>query len=309
LRASRDEATDLEAILRDPAADKDMAGLAREELEALRPRIESLEQDLKILLLPKDAADERSAIVEVRAGTGGDEAALFAADLFRMYQRYADINGWACEILSVSENDLGGYREIVASITGRGVFSKLKFESGVHRVQRVPATENQGRIHTSAATVAVLPEAEEVDIDVRPEDIRIDTMRASGAGGQHVNRTDSAVRITHIPSGIVVVSTEKSQHQNRKIAMQVLRSRLYEAEREKVDSARSEARKSQVGSGDRSQRIRTYNFPQGRVTDHRINLTVHNIERVMEGTGLGEIIDALVTRRQAELLADFENNA
>jgi peptide chain release factor 1 len=309
LRASRDEATDLEAMLRDPAADKDMAGLAREELEALRPRIESLEQDLKILLLPKDAADERSAIVEVRAGTGGDEAALFAADLFRMYQRYADINGWACEILSVSENDLGGYREIVASITGRGVFSKLKFESGVHRVQRVPATENQGRIHTSAATVAVLPEAEEVDIDVRPEDIRIDTMRASGAGGQHVNRTDSAVRITHIPSGIVVVSTEKSQHQNRKIAMQVLRSRLYEAEREKVDSARSEARKSQVGSGDRSQRIRTYNFPQGRVTDHRINLTVHNIERVMEGTGLGEIIDALVTQRQAELLADFENNA
>lgn len=309
LRASRDETADLEAMLRDPSADKDMALLAREELDHLRPRIEHLEQDLKILLLPKDAADERSGIVEVRAGTGGDEAALFAADLFRMYQRYADLNGWTCEILSMSENDLGGYREIVASITGRGVFSKLKYESGVHRVQRVPATENQGRIHTSAATVAVLPEAEEVDIDVRAEDIRIDTMRASGAGGQHVNRTDSAVRITHIPSGIVVVSTEKSQHQNRKIAMQVLRSRLFEAEREKVDSARSEARKSQVGSGDRSQRIRTYNFPQGRVTDHRINLTVHNIERVMEGTGLGEIIDALVTQRQAELLADFENNA
>jgi peptide chain release factor 1 len=308
LRASRDEVAGLESMLRDPSADKDMAALAREEIEALRPKIEEQTQALKVLLLPKDAADERSAIVEVRAGTGGDEAALFAADLFRMYQRYADLNGWTCEIISLSDNDLGGYREIVASITGRGVFSKLKFESGVHRVQRVPATENQGRIHTSAATVAVLPEAEDVDVDIRPEDIRIDTMRASGAGGQHVNRTDSAVRITHIPSGIVVVSAEKSQHQNRKLAMQVLRSRLYEAEREKVDSARSEARKSQVGSGDRSQRIRTYNFPQGRVTDHRINLTVHNIERVMDGTGLGEIIDALVTQRQAELLADFENN-
>jgi peptide chain release factor 1 len=309
LRATRDEAADLEAMLRDPSADKDMAALAREELETLQPRIADQEQELKILLLPKDAADERSAIVEVRAGTGGDEAALFAADLFRMYQRYADLNGWTCEIISMSENDLGGYREIIASITGRGVFSKLKYESGVHRVQRVPATENQGRIHTSAATVAVLPEAEDVDIDIRPEDIRIDTMRASGAGGQHVNKTDSAVRITHLPTGIIVVSAEKSQHQNRKLAMQVLRSRLYEVEREKVDSARSEARKSQVGSGDRSQRIRTYNFPQGRVTDHRINLTVHNIERVMEGTGLGEIIDALVTQRQAELLSDFENNA
>ncbi len=309
LRATRDEAADLEAMLRDPGADKEMAALAREELETLQPRIAEQEQELKILLLPKDAADERSAIVEVRAGTGGDEAALFAADLFRMYQRYADLNGWTCEIISMSENDLGGYREIIAAISGRGVFSKLKYESGVHRVQRVPATENQGRIHTSAATVAVLPEAEDVDIEIRPEDIRIDTMRASGAGGQHVNKTDSAVRITHIPTGIIVVSAEKSQHQNRKLAMQVLRSRLYETEREKVDSARSEARKSQVGSGDRSQRIRTYNFPQGRVTDHRINLTVHNIERVMEGTGLGEIIDALVTQRQAELLSDFENNA
>jgi peptide chain release factor 1 len=309
LRATRDEAADLEAMLRDPSADKDMAALAREELETLHPRIADQEQELRILLLPKDAADERSAIVEVRAGTGGDEAALFAADLFRMYQRYADLHGWTCEVISMSENDLGGYREIIASITGRGVFSKLKYESGAHRVQRVPATENQGRIHTSAATVAVLPEAEDVDIDIRPEDIRIDTMRASGAGGQHVNKTDSAVRITHLPTGIIVVSAEKSQHQNRKLAMQVLRSRLYEAEREKVDSARSEARKSQVGSGDRSQRIRTYNFPQGRVTDHRINLTVHNIERVMEGTGLGEIIDALVTQRQAELLSDFENHA
>ncbi|MBA4130443.1 MAG: peptide chain release factor 1 [Hyphomicrobium sp.] len=309
LRASRDELAGLEAMAKDPAADKEMVNLARDEIDALRPQIEEQEQALRILLLPKDAADERSAIVEVRAGTGGDEAALFAADLFGMYQRYADLNGWTCEIISISENDLGGYREIVASISGRGVFSKLKYESGVHRVQRVPATENQGRIHTSAATVAVLPEAEDVDIDIRPEDIRIDTMRASGAGGQHVNKTDSAVRITHIPTGIIVVSAEKSQHQNRKLAMQVLRSRLYEVEREKVDSARSEARKSQVGSGDRSQRIRTYNYPQGRVTDHRINLTIHNIDRVMDGTGLAEIIDALVTQRQAELLSDFENNA
>ena len=308
LKTRRQEIAELETMLRDPAADKEMVALARDELEALRPELERQEQALRILLLPKDAADERSAIVEVRAGTGGDEAALFAADLFRMYQRYADLNGWTCEIISMSENDLGGYREIVASISGRGVFSKLKYESGVHRVQRVPATENQGRIHTSAATVAVLPEAEDVDIDVRPEDIRIDTMRASGAGGQHVNKTDSAVRITHLPTGIIVVSAEKSQHQNRKLAMQVLRSRLYEVEREKVDSARSQARKSQVGSGDRSQRIRTYNYPQGRVTDHRINLTMHNIDRVMEGTGLGELIDALVTQHQAELLADFENN-
>jgi peptide chain release factor 1 len=308
LKTRRQEIADLEAMSRDPGADKEMAALAREELEALKPQIEEQEHDLKILLLPKDAADDRSAIIEVRAGTGGDEAALFAADLFRMYQRYADLQGWSCDIISASENDLGGYKEIIASITGRGAFSKLKFESGVHRVQRVPATENQGRIHTSAATVAVLPEAEEVDVDIRPEDIRIDTMRASGAGGQHVNKTDSAVRITHLPTGIIVVSAEKSQHQNRRLAMQVLRSRLFEAEREKADSARSEARKSQVGSGDRSQRIRTYNFPQGRVTDHRINLTLHNIERVMEGAGLGEIIDALVTQRQAELLADFENN-
>ncbi len=308
-RTSRQEIAELEAMTRDPSADKDMASLARDELETLRPQLADQEQALKILLLPKDAADERSAIVEVRAGTGGDEAALFAADLFRMYQRYADLNGWTVEIISISENDLGGYKEIIAAISGRGAFAKLKFESGVHRVQRVPATESQGRIHTSAATVAVLPEAEEVDIDIRPEDIRIDTMRASGAGGQHVNKTDSAVRITHLPTGIIVVSAEKSQHQNRRLAMQVLRSRLYEAEREKADSARSEARKSQVGSGDRSQRIRTYNFPQGRVTDHRINLTVHNIERVMDGTGLGEIIDALVTQRQAELLADFENHA
>lgn len=307
IRSRRKEFADLEALTHDPSADQEMSKLARDELDIIKPQLAAQEQELKILLLPKDSADDRSAIVEVRAGTGGDEAALFASDLFRMYQRYADLQGWSCEVISLSENDLGGYKEIIASISGKGAFSKLKFESGVHRVQRVPATENQGRIHTSAATVAVLPEAEEVDIDIRPEDIRIDTMRASGAGGQHVNKTDSAVRITHLPTGIVVVSAEKSQHQNRRLAMQVLRSRLYEAERDRVDSERSEARKSQVGSGDRSQRIRTYNFPQGRVTDHRINLTVHNIDRVMDGTGLGEIIDALVTHRQAELLADFEN--
>jgi peptide chain release factor 1 len=308
LLSAEKEAADLEAMLADPAADKEMAVLAQDELDGLKPRLAAMEQDLKILLLPKDAADDRSAVLEVRAGTGGDEAALFAADLFRMYERYASLQGWKCEIISLSESDLGGYKEIIASISGQGVFAKMKFESGVHRVQRVPATESGGRIHTSAATVAVLPEAEEVDIDIRPEDIRIDTMRASGAGGQHVNKTDSAVRITHIPTGIIVVSAEKSQHQNRKLAIQVLRSRLFELEREKVDSARSEARKSQVGSGDRSQRIRTYNFPQGRVTDHRINLTVHSIDRVMAGDGLDEIIDKLVTERQAELLADFENN-
>lgn len=308
LLATEKEAGDLEAMLTDPSADKDMASLARDELDELKPKLADMEQKLKVLLLPKDAADERSAILEVRAGTGGDEAALFAADLFGMYKRYADLQGWTCDIISTSESDLGGYREIVASITGQGVFAKLKYESGVHRVQRIPATEGGGRIHTSAATVAVLPEAEEVDIDIRPEDIRIDTMRASGAGGQHVNKTDSAVRILHIPTGIIIVSAEKSQHQNRRLAMQVLRSRLYDYEREKVDSARSEARKSQVGSGDRSQRIRTYNFPQGRVTDHRINLTLHNIDRVMEGAGLQEIIDQLITERQAEQLAAFDNN-
>jgi peptide chain release factor 1 len=302
LRRAEQEQDDLSAMLADAGTDREMKSMAEEELAALKPRIADLEARLKILMLPKDSADERSAIVEVRAGTGGDEAALFAADLFRMYQRYAEGRGWKVEIISMSENDLGGYKEIVASITGAGVFARLKFESGVHRVQRVPATEASGRIHTSAATVAVLPEAEEVDLDIKPEDVRIDTMRASGAGGQHVNKTDSAVRVTHIPTGIIVVSAEKSQHQNRRLAMQVLRSRLYEIERERIDRERASDRQTQVGSGDRSQRIRTYNFPQSRVTDHRINLTLHSLSEVMEGD-LDPLIDALITDHQASLLA------
>jgi peptide chain release factor 1 len=309
LEAAEKELTELEALAADPGSDKEMADLAREELESLSQKVSQLEDALRLQLIPKDAADEKSAIVEVRAGTGGDEAALFAADLFRMYQRYADLHGWKTEIISISENDLGGYREVVASITGRGVFARLKFESGAHRVQRIPATESGGRIHTSAATVAVLPEAEEIDVDIKPEDIRIDTMRAGGAGGQHVNKTDSAVRITHLPTGIMVVSAEKSQHQNRRLAMQVLRSRIFEVERERAASQRAEARKSQVGSGDRSQRVRTYNFPQGRVTDHRINLTLHKVDQVLEGVALDEIINQLIADDQASALAAMENDA
>ncbi|EUB97630.1 Peptide chain release factor 1 [Rhizobium sp. CF080] len=298
------EVADLRAMLTDKGTDREMRELAEMELPEAEERLEGLEKDMQLLLLPKDAADERSAILEIRAGTGGNEAALFAGDLFRMYERYAATKGWKVEVLSASEGEAGGYKEIIATVTGRGVFSKLKFESGVHRVQRVPDTEASGRIHTSAATVAVMPEAEEIDIEIRPEDIRIDTMRSSGAGGQHVNTTDSAVRITHMPSGIVVTSSEKSQHQNRAKAMQVLRTRLYDMERQKADSERSADRKSQVGSGDRSERIRTYNFPQGRVTDHRINLTLYKLDRMMEGD-IDEVVDALISDYQAGQLAQL----
>jgi peptide chain release factor 1 len=303
LQAAEQERDNLRHMADDPGSEPEMAELAREELETIAPRVEQLEHALQIQLLPKDAADEKSAILEVRAGTGGEEAALFAADLFRMYQRYADLKGWKVQVLSVSDAGAGGFKEVVASVSGKGVFARMKFESGVHRVQRVPETENQGRIHTSAATVAVLPEAEDIDIEIRPEDIRIDTMRASGAGGQHVNTTDSAVRVTHIPTGIIVTSSEKSQHQNRARAMQVLRARLYDMERTKAAEARAAERKDQIGSGDRSQRIRTYNYPQGRVTDHRVNVTLYNLPQIMEGEGLDTIIDALITEHRAGLLA------
>ena len=286
--------------------DPDMAELAREEYYALKESIPDLENEVQILLLPKDQDDDANAVLEVRAGTGGDEAALFAGDLFRMYQRYAQLQGWKMNVISASEGDAGGYKEIIAEIEGDGVFGKLKFESGVHRVQRVPKTESGGRIHTSAATVAVLPAPENVEIEVKQEDIRIDTMRASGAGGQHVNTTDSAVRITHLPTGIVVTSSEKSQHANRAKAMEVLKVRLYEKEREEKDSARAEARKSQVGSGDRSEKIRTYNFPENRVSDHRIKLTLHKMDTVLAGDDLSEMINALLAEDQAARLADME---
>ena len=308
LVAARSEAGDLKAMLADASTDRDMRDLAEEELPEINDRIGVLEQDIQLLLLPKDVADERNSILEIRAGTGGSEAALFAGDLFRMYERYAAANGWRVELISASDGEAGGYKEVIAMVSGKGVFAKLKFESGVHRVQRVPDTEASGRIHTSAATVAVLPEAEDIDIDIRAEDIRIDTMRASGSGGQHVNTTDSAVRITHIPSGIVVVQAEKSQHQNRARAMQVLRSRLFDMQRQKADSERSEARRSQVGSGDRSERIRTYNFPQGRVTDHRINLTLYKLDRIMEGD-LDELIGALISDHQTALLAQMNDGS
>ncbi|RLP26637.1 peptide chain release factor 1 [Mesorhizobium sp. YM1C-6-2] len=296
------ELADLEAMLADKGTDAEMRALAEADLPGVEERIDSLRHEIQILLLPKDAADQKNAILEIRAGTGGDEAALFAGDLFRMYERYAADQGWRMEVVSASDGDAGGFKEIIASVSGKGVFAKLKFESGVHRVQRVPATEASGRIHTSAATVAVLPEAEEVDIEIRPEDIRVDTMRASGSGGQHVNTTDSAVRITHLPTGIMVVQAEKSQHQNRARAMQILRARLFDMERSRANDERSESRKLQVGSGDRSERIRTYNFPQGRLTDHRINLTLYKLDRVMMGE-LDEVIDALITDHQSKLLA------
>jgi peptide chain release factor 1 len=287
--------------------DAEMAELAREELAGLDETQPALERELALLLAPRDADENASAILEVRAGTGGDEAALFAGDLFRMYQRYAATHGWKLEVESESEGEMGGYKEIIASIEGDGVFGRLKFESGVHRVQRVPQTETQGRIHTSAATVAVLPEPEDVEIEVNDADIRIDTYRSSGAGGQHVNKTDSAVRITHLPTGIVVTSSEKSQHQNRARAMKVLKAKLYEQKRDALDAERSESRKSQVGSGDRSERIRTYNFPQARVTDHRINLTVYNLPKVIAGEALDELIDPLIAEDQAARLASLED--
>jgi peptide chain release factor 1 len=302
LLGAEGELADLEAMLADKGTDAEMRALAEADLPGVEQRIENLRQEIQLLLLPKDAADEKNAILEIRAGTGGDEAALFAGDLFRMYERYAAEQGWRMEVVSASEGEAGGFKEIIASVSGKGVFAKLKFESGVHRVQRVPATEASGRIHTSAATVAVLPEAEDVDIDIRPEDIRIDTMRASGSGGQHVNTTDSAVRITHLPTGIMVVQAEKSQHQNRARAMQILRARLFDMERSRADEERSSSRKLQVGSGDRSERIRTYNFPQGRVTDHRINLTLYKLDRVMMGE-LDELIGALIADHQSKLLA------
>ena len=304
LNAKRAEIVGLEAMVRDSAGDKEMAALAEEELRAAKDDLPALEQAALLLLAPKDKDESASAILEVRAGTGGDEAALFAGDLLRMYQRYANQRRWKFELESISETGLGGVKEAVASVTGNGVFGRLKFESGVHRVQRVPETEAGGRIHTSAATVAVLPQPEgDVDIVVDDKDIRIDTMRASGAGGQHVNKTDSAVRITHLPTGIVVIAQEKSQHQNRANAMKVLKAKLYDAERERQASERAAARKDQVGSGDRSERIRTYNFPQGRVTDHRINLTVYNLPEVIDGSGLDTILDALAAEDQALRLA------
>ncbi|WP_376872567.1 peptide chain release factor 1 [Albirhodobacter sp. R86504] len=284
--------------------DPEMRALAEEEMPRIKAQIPLMEQALQIALLPKDAADARPAILEIRPGTGGDEAALFAGDLLRMYQKYAELQGWSFQLLELSEFELGGVREAMARVEGEGVFARLKFESGVHRVQRVPATEASGRIHTSAATVAVLPEAEEVDIDIPATDIRIDTMRASGAGGQHVNTTDSAVRITHLPTGLIVTSSEKSQHQNRANAMAVLRARLFEMERERIAGERADSRKTQVGSGDRSERIRTYNFPQGRMTDHRINLTLYSLDKVMQGE-IREIIEALIAHDQAEKLAEM----
>ena len=301
------ELVDLDAMLDDPATDSEMRALAETEKPALTARRDALAHQIRLALIPKDAMDERNVILEIRAGTGGDEASLFAGDLFRMYERFAARNGWKVEVVSASEGTVGGYKEIIAEVKGRGAFAKLKFESGVHRVQRVPNTETQGRIHTSAATVAVLPEVEEVDVKINESDLKIDTMRSGGAGGQHVNKTESAIRITHLPSGIaIVVQEERSQHKNRAKAMATLRARLYDAEKQKLDSERAAARRGQVGSGDRSERIRTYNFPQGRVSDHRINLTLYKLPQVMDGEALGEIIDALVQEHQAELLAAEE---
>jgi peptide chain release factor 1 len=303
-RSAVKELADTEALIADPVTDAEMRSMAEAERDELAPKIEELVQKIRLALLPKDAMDDRNVVLEIRAGTGGDEASLFAGDLFRMYERFASLQGWKVEVISASEGTVGGYKEIIAEVQGRGAFSKLKFESGVHRVQRVPDTETQGRIHTSAATVAVMPEVEEVDIDIKSDDLRIETMRAGGAGGQHVNKTESAIRITHIPTGIVVMMQDsRSQHKNRASAMNILRSRIYDAEQQRVDAARSAERKEKVGSGDRSERIRTYNFPQGRVTDHRINLTLYKLPQVIAGEALGELTDALTTEHQAAQLA------
>ena len=291
------------------AGDSEMAELARMEIQQIKDILPALEQEMQILLLPKDVDDKADIVLELRAGTGGDEAALFAGDLWRMYMRYAQINGWKVEVVDASDGEAGGYKEIIANVSGDGVFGRMKWESGVHRVQRVPATETQGRIHTSAATVAVLPAPENIEIEVRAEDIRIDTMRSSGAGGQHVNTTDSAVRITHLPTGIMVTSSEKSQHVNREKAMDQLKIRLYERERAEKDAARSEARSSQIGSGDRSQKVRTYNYPENRVTDHRIGLTLYSLDRIVAGDKLNDVVEALITEDQARKLAAIEEGA
>ncbi len=297
----------LEEMLGDDSTDQEMRSLANQEIQSLKESLSALETQIKVLLLPKDEADEKNAILEIRAGIGGEEAALFGGVLLRMYQKYAEVKGWKFELLTLSDTDLKGVKEATASITGKNVFSRLKFESGVHRVQRVPETESQGRVHTSVATVAVLPEAEEIDVHIEEKDLRIDVFRSSGPGGQSVNTTDSAVRITHIPTGVVVQQQdEKSQHKNKAKALKILRSRLYEMEREKIMSERSENRKSQIGRGDRSERIRTYNFPQGRVTDHRINLTLYKIEQIINGEALDELIEALITEDQAEQLSSLE---
>ena len=303
-RAARRELDDLTALIADPATDSEMRAIAESEKPEVEARRVALEQELRLALLPKDAMDERNVILEIRAGTGGDEAALFAGNLFRMYERYAAKQGWKVEIVAASEGSMGGYKEIVAEIRGRGAFARLKYESGVHRVQRVPDTEASGRIHTSTATVAVLPEAQDVDVAINDTDLKIDTLRSSGAGGQHVNKTESAVRVTHIPSGIIVMMQEdRSQHRNRAKALAVLRTRLYDLERQRQDAARAAERRGQVGTGDRSERIRTYNYPQGRVSDHRINLTLYKLPQILEGEALSEIIDALVAENQAAQLA------
>lgn len=303
LKAARAELEDLEEMM--SGEDRDMAEMAREEFYELKERLPDMEREVSLLLLPKDKDDSANAMLEIRAGTGGDEAALFAGDLYEMYRRYAETQGWKFDLESASEGEVGGYKEVIASISGAGVFGRLKFESGVHRVQRVPATESQGRIHTSAATVAILPEPEEIDIELKEEDIRIDTMRASGAGGQHVNKTDSAVRMTHIPTGIVVLCQEKSQHQNRARALQLLKTRLYDMEQQAKAAERADARKSQVGSGDRSEKIRTYNFPENRVSDHRIKLTLYKLQEILSGNALDEVISALIAEDEAARLAEM----